>query len=166
MRQRERRPWGWERAPVWKGREAPGFGRGAPEIVCAGCCSFYKPSSSEEDRCGGFTAAERLLEACREDGRSAGLEASVAGIADEGRRLTYAHDEVLRGAICAGCPFLADAGCDHRNPDLAPDRRLEPCGGYVLLAALLDCGFLTPEALARLGCRRGPAPAAPSHQDP
>ena len=163
---RERRPWGWQRDPVWKGRMAPGSARDPREVVCVGCCCFYQPSSQEEERCGGFTAVERVLEVCREDGRDVALRDCMVGMAGEGRRLTFAHDEVLRGAICERCPFLADAGCDHRNPDLAPDRRLEPCGGYALLAALLDSGFLTPEDLAGPGHGRAPAPGASSHKDP
>ena len=69
------------------------------------------------------------------------LRATFADVLATADPVSYEHDLDLESRICRGCDFVAGGACDHRNPALTPDERLEPCGGYVLLAALV--GALT-----------------------
>jgi hypothetical protein len=150
------RPFGWERAPAWKGRVSPEALGGAQHLACAGCCSFYRPERTDDERCAGYFLVGAALERFRVTGRAEDLLACLADLGLGRRRLTFAFDDDLGRAMCSTCPFLPDGGCDHRNPALPVERRLEPCGGYVLLAALLECGCLTREDLAALAAEARP----------
>lgn len=141
-----------ERGPASKGRvlsvEVAELDPSAPEgcrrLVCAGFCTFFKPVPAVDDRCGGLAEAERLLaRACADPAARDRLERVLATLLESDEPVSFRWDEPLAELICQTCPFLMHGDCDHRNPDLDPDDRLEPCGGYILLAALADTGMDT-----------------------
>lgn len=111
---------------------------GRRRLVCAGFCTFFRDDAGEEQACAGFVEICRLIDeaAATPKGMSA-LRSTFADVLATADPVSYEHDLDLESRICRGCDFVADGACDHRNPALAPDERLEPCGGYVLLAALV-----------------------------
>lgn len=134
-----------DRGPAAKGRvTAADFqqldltsGMGRRRLVCAGFCTFYRDDAGEDQACAGLVEICRLLDeaAAGPEGISA-LRATFAEILAAADPVCYEHDLDLESRVCRECDFVAEGACDHRNPTLALGERLEPCGGYVLLAAL------------------------------
>lgn len=128
-------------------------------LVCGGFCTFYRLDKDEEECCGCYRVLQGLFlrppgdEAAEElSGPALGAPVKDALSVIEAAYLSqepidYGSDEVLDELVCFSCPFLPDGGCDHRNPALAPDERLEPCGGYAVLAALARAGLFPPAAV-------------------
>jgi hypothetical protein len=113
-------------------------------LACAGFCTHHKPDVVEEWHCGGLglVAALRGRAVDRGPEAVASFDHALRDAVVSDERVGFAADAVLERAICATCAFLPDEGCDHRNPDLADDVRLEPCGGYLLLTLLLRWNVL------------------------
>lgn len=141
-----------ERGPAWKSRPLAAGADDSPlssreerrRLVCAGFCTFFKEQASEEWQCGGFTLVSRLLEGPLRDGAGRSrLRAALEAVREAELPVDFAWDPLLERLICTECAFAPDGGCDHRNPALSPEERLEPCGGYILLAALFR--FAPPE---------------------
>jgi hypothetical protein len=122
-------------------------------LVCAGFCTHHKPGVVEEWHCGGLglVAALRGRAVDRGPEAVASFDRALRDAVVSDERVGFAADTLLKGAICATCAFLPDEGCDHRNPDLAEDDRLEPCGGYLLLTLLLRRGVLDPVRVEAVG---------------
>jgi hypothetical protein len=115
---------------------------GRRRLVCAGFCTFFRDDADEDQACAGFVEVCRLIdEAAAGPEDMLALRAVFADMLAAAGPVSYEHDLDLESRICRGCDFVSHGACDHRNPALAPDQRLEPCGGYVLLAAL--AGALT-----------------------
>jgi hypothetical protein len=106
-------------------------------LVCAGFCTFYRDDAREDQACAGYVEICRQLDeaAARPEGIPA-LRAVFIAVLAAADPVCFEHDIELESLVCRECDFVAGGGCDHRNLSLAPDQRLEPCGGYVLLAAL------------------------------
>jgi hypothetical protein len=120
--------------------------RGLRRLVCAGFCTFYRPVADTRDHCGGLGELERLVEgALGSPHVVARWTETLSGVLESDAPVSFRWDVELEMLICRACPFLPDGGCDHRNPEIPPDERLEPCGGYVLLAALADRGLIALE---------------------
>jgi hypothetical protein len=134
-----------DRGPAAKGRVTTAefrqldliSGVGRRRLVCAGFCTFHRDDAAEDQACAGFVEICRLLDeaAAGLEGISA-LQATFAEMLAAADPVCYEHDLDLESRVCRECDFVAGGACDHRNPTLAPGERLEPCGGYVLLAAL------------------------------
>ena len=154
-----------DRGPIAKERLTPDdaerldLGRPADvrALVCAGFCTHYKPEAVEEWHCGGLGLVARLREqaAARNADEVAAFDRALRDAVASRELLDFAADALLEPAICATCAFLLEAGCDHRNPDLADDERLEPCGGYLLLTLLLRTGTLDAGQVAAAGSSGG-----------
>lgn len=140
-----RRVFAADRGPAAKGRVAAAdleradltSAAGRRRLVCAGFCTFYREEMDEEQACAGFREICRLLDeaAAGPDGLSS-LRRILRGLLEAADPVSYEHDADLGQRICRVCDFVDGGDCDHRNPALAPEERLEPCGGYILLAAL------------------------------
>jgi hypothetical protein len=122
-------------------------------LVCAGFCTHYKPEAVEEWHCGGLGLVVRLREKAADRGGDevAAFDRALRDAVASREPLDFAADALLERAVCATCAFLPEAGCDHRNPDLADDERLEPCGGYLLLTLLLRRGTVDATQIAAAG---------------
>lgn len=134
-----------DRGPAAKGRVAAAdleradltSAVGRRRLVCAGFCTFYREDADEDQACAGFREICRLLDeaAARPEGLSP-LRRVLRGLLEAADPVSYEHDADLERQICRVCDFVDGGDCDHRNPALASAERLEPCGGYILLAAL------------------------------
>ena len=136
-----------DRGPAAKGRLTDsevadldlGHLRGCRHLVCAGFCTFFKAQPEIDDHCGGLSEVERLVRrVCVDPAGATRLREALIRLVGSEEPVSYRWDEELARLICGACPFLPDGGCDHRNPELDQQQRLEPCGGYILLAALAD----------------------------
>ena len=158
-----------DRGPIAKDRITPSdterLDLGRPTdmraLVCAGFCTHYKPEAVEEWHCGGLGLVLRLREqvAARGVDEIAAFDRALRDAVASREPLDFVADALLESAICATCAFLFEGGCDHRNPDLADDERLEPCGGYLLLTLLLRTRTLEAGQVAAAGSSGG-EPAA------
>ncbi len=102
--------------------------RSIQTAICAPFCAYYKPGKNEELACRADGIAERLIRS--------GI-VLPAGKAD--RSFDRARAETLVEALCRACDFRED-GCDFMMDRMAP-----PCGGFVLLARLLESGVIEIE---------------------
>ncbi len=102
--------------------------------ICRAYCRYYKPYSSEEERCRGYSLASVLSS---DPSPLPSLSAEIPFDPEFKRSF-------LREHVCAECPFLVD-GCDFTSPQ--PPENCPPCGGLILLSGLLRDGTLTEEAL-------------------
>lgn len=134
-----------DRGPAAKGRVAAAdleqadlmSVAGRRRLVCAGFCTFYREDAKEEQACAGFLEIGRLLDAAAAVPEGlAPLRDVLRGLLEAADPVSYEHDAKLEQGICRVCDFVGGGDCDHRNPALDPTERLEPCGGYILLAAL------------------------------
>ncbi len=105
----------------------------AVELVCGGYCTFYKKDRQEQMACQGLIVAEKLL---RDE------ELPVPDKIDISRQ---AGDSLSR-ILCPVCPFVVD-GCDYaawsRNELLSTEQSgVQPCGGFLFLAACIDRGIV------------------------
>ncbi|MBC7292491.1 MAG: hypothetical protein H5T84_00030, partial [Thermoleophilia bacterium] len=131
-------------------------------LICAGFCSFYRPEKDEAEKCGGFAWLSSLWETHRQRPRGTAaplhveIAADVDDIGDEIKAASlkpgpvcYRFDAELAELICAACPFLSEGGCDYRNPAISEKKRLQPCGGYIVVAHLLDQGLVRVQRKGR-----------------
>ncbi len=105
--------------------------------ICEEYCAYFKPGKNEELVCGGYAAAERLMQA-------GAVTRSRCGA---GREFDRMLAEPLVTVLCAACDFQED-GCDFML-----DRTAPPCGGFVLLAQLLETGELSLELLRNINLK-------------
>ncbi len=122
-------------------------------MVCRPHCRFYRPDEKEELSCQGYNfLRERLPEALAVE-----VAREQSGMVAPGPRMSEAlkeldssrppdhleHDPRIEAVICAQCEFRAE-DCDFMGGEDMPDA--VPCGGYVLLARLIEAGVEEVEA--------------------
>ncbi len=100
------------------------------KTLCLNFCSYYKPGKNEELECRGYEVVQHLVQC--------GKLLELAGC---GREFDRARAESLVQRMCVHCNFQQD-GCDFML-----DRKASPCGGFVLLAQLIESGAITIEDL-------------------
>ena len=109
------------------------------DYLCRNHCPYYRIGSAETLACRGALTVATLV------GRGrlprAGLPEGTFPIPPTG------HMSQLDDRICGLCEFRA-ADCDFQAYPPIPDSR--PCGGYRLLALLLQSGRLTDADLANI----------------
>jgi hypothetical protein len=98
------------------------------QIICLKFCSYYKPGKNEALACQGYRVAERLLR----KGKHLDLESAPG---DSSR---VPVDRIIN-ILCSACDF------HEQDCDFMQDRTARPCGGFVLLAQLLNSGAITIE---------------------
>jgi hypothetical protein len=115
----------------------------AVRIACKRYCEYFNDDDGE-DGCGGYST---VLSGLRSGAiNSSHLTMIVGSVPGPPRRM-----EILAQRLCAVCGYLAD-GCDYQSP--SPPGDATPCGGYLLIQAMLDCGAVTTEDLEKI--LRGP----------
>jgi hypothetical protein len=102
------------------------------KTLCLNFCTYYRPGKNEELACRGYEVVARLVR----QGRS--LDFAVSD-----RKFDRGRAESLVERICVRCNFQKD-GCDFML-----DREAPPCGGFLLLARLLEAGTITLEDICR-----------------
>jgi len=101
-------------------------GRSLRKSLCLPFCAYFKPGKNEELACRGYAVVERLLQSGR-----------CLPFAPGGRDFDRIRAEPVVKAVCHACDFQKD-GCD-----FMADRKAPPCGGFVLLARLIEQGVIT-----------------------
>ncbi len=114
---------------------------GAVELVCRGYCTFYKNDKDEQMACQGFIVAEKLM-------KDEWLP--VPDKSDMSRQC----DNDLARILCPVCPFVVD-GCDYaawsRKDLLRADQSgIQPCGGFLFLAACIEQAIVDIGSLNRV----------------
>ena len=99
--------------------------------LCLNFCSYYKPGKNEELVCRGYEIAERLIQ-----------RGKLPELAGAVRAFDRARAEPLAQRMCVQCDFGPE-GCDFML-----DRKAAPCGGFVLLAQLLETGVIAIEDIS------------------
>ena len=102
--------------------------------ICQPWCMFFVAGEKEEMACLGARVAERLLAAGR-------IDAAHVNAAEKNRSVWEARRQDLGEILCGKCEFRAE-DCDFQSPHPADD--LEPCGGYIVLAHLLENRIIDP----------------------
>ena len=59
-------------------------------------------------------------------------------------QLCLKHKDTLTRYVCGQCPFMKE-DCDFQST--SPSDDLEPCGGYMVLAGLIENRFVEPRDL-------------------
>jgi hypothetical protein len=96
------------------------------KTLCRHFCAYFKPGKNEELACRGYEVVERLI------------DRGVIPVPPEGERIfDRARAELLVENLCIHCDFRED-GCDFML-----DRNAPPCGGFIVLARLIESGTLS-----------------------
>ena len=101
------------------------------KTLCSNFCSYYKPGKNEELACRGYEIVHRLVP-----------RRKLLELAGCGREFDRERAEPLVQRMCVRCNFQQD-GCDFML-----DRKALPCGGFVLLAQLIDSGAIPIEDIS------------------
>ncbi|MBS3809031.1 MAG: hypothetical protein KGY38_02605 [Desulfobacterales bacterium] len=98
--------------------------------ICRPWCMFFSEDEKEEMACLGARVAARLAEngCIRTD--------EIRNVIKD-RDVWEKHRAGLGRILCRVCEFCAE-DCDFQS--LEPSEDLEPCGGYIVLAHLLENG--------------------------
>ena len=96
--------------------------------ICRPFCIFYKEGRKEETACQAARVAAVLVRQ-----RRISLKQFSSSVQD--RHLWLKHKHTITLSVCRQCPFMK-ADCDFQSE--APSDDLEPCGGYAVLAGLLE----------------------------
>jgi hypothetical protein len=91
------------------------------QAICRKFCSFYKPGSKGNPKCGSFAFLARNLTDAEM------RQAAGAAPVD----FSFSEDRVIKDMVCVNCDFLVD-GCDYRD-----GLGKTPCGGYAVVEHLL-----------------------------
>ena len=98
------------------------------DYICRPFCMFYKEGQKEEMSCQGALVVEFLVSQKR-----ISIEQVYLSVKDY--QLCLKHKDTLTRYVCRQCPFMKE-DCDFQST--APSDDLEPCGGYMVLACLIE----------------------------
>ncbi|MCF8025003.1 MAG: hypothetical protein K9K82_05900 [Desulfobacteraceae bacterium] len=98
------------------------------DYICRPLCMFFAEDEKEEMACLGARAAARLYE-------NGGIGPEEIRNIIKDREVWEKHRADLGHVLCRACEFCAE-DCDFQSPE--PSGDLEPCGGYILLAHLIE----------------------------
>lgn len=98
------------------------------DYICRPLCMFFSEDEKEDMACLGARVAARLCQ----NGKIS--EEKTRNISKD-RGVWERHRSDLGIIMCRACEFKAE-DCDFQSPRPADD--LEPCGGYILLAHLIE----------------------------
>ncbi len=98
------------------------------KVLCSNFCAYYKPGKNEGLSCRAHDVVQQLIR-----------RGKLTDLAGPCGKFDCAKAESLVEWICVTCGFQ-DNDCDFML-----DRKAPPCGGFVLLARLLEEGAVTPE---------------------
>ena len=98
------------------------------DYICRPFCMFYTEGQKEEMACQGAHVVESLVRQ-----RRISIEQVYLSIKDY--QLFLKHKDTLTRYVCRRCPFMKK-DCDFQSP--SPSDDLEPCGGYMVLAGLIE----------------------------
>jgi hypothetical protein len=89
---------------------------------------FYKDGQKEEMACQGALVVESLINQER-------IFMEQLDLIVKDLQVCLKHKDTLTRYVCGHCPFMKE-DCDFQSTALSPE--LEPCGGYIVLAGLIE----------------------------
>jgi len=95
---------------------------------------FYKDGQKEEMVCQGALVVEFLVNQGR-------IFPEQLCLSVKNLQLCLKHKDTLTRYVCRQCPFMKE-DCDFQST--APSDDLEPCGGYMVLAGLIENRVIEP----------------------
>lgn len=98
---------------------------------------FFREGEKEEMACRGAQVAELLVD-------GGGIDPGTIPVFEKDPAIWNRHDVFLGFHLCGPCEFKAE-DCEYRSDD--PPEDAEPCGGFILLAQLLETGRIGWEML-------------------
>lgn len=98
------------------------------DYICRPFCMFYKEGQKQEMACQGALVVESLV-----NQRLISREQVYLSVKDY--QLCLKHKDILTRYMCRQCPFMKE-DCDFQST--SPSDDLEPCGGYMVLACLIE----------------------------
>jgi len=104
------------------------------DYICRPFCMFYKDGQKEEMACQGALVVESLV-----NQRLISPEQLCLTFKD--LQLCLKHKDTLTRYVCGHCPFMKE-DCDFQSTAPSPD--LAPCGGYIVLAGLIEHRVIEP----------------------
>ncbi len=107
------------------------------DYICRPYCMFFREGEKEEMACRGAQVAQLLVASGKIDpGRLPVFEKDPA--------VWQRHDLFLGIHLCGVCEYRAE-DCEYRFDD--PPEDAEPCGGFILLALLMETNRLDEQVL-------------------
>jgi len=102
------------------------------DYVCRPYCMFFKEGHKETMACRGAEVVEKLV-------LLGHITAAGLPFFEKDPRSWRNCKTVFGQTICATCPFRAE-DCDFMSdaPEADLDGEIEPCGGFILLALLVE----------------------------
>jgi hypothetical protein len=104
------------------------------DYICRPFCMFYKDGQKEEMACEGALVVESLIHQGR-------IFPEQLYLIVKDLQLCLKHKHTLTRYVCGHCPFMKE-DCDFQST--APSDDLEPCGGYIVLAGLIEHRVIDP----------------------
>ncbi len=104
------------------------------DYICRPFCMFYKEGQKQEMACQGALVVGSLV-----DQRRISSEQLCLSVKD--RQICLKHKDTLTRYVCRRCPFMKE-DCDFQSN--SPSDDLEPCGGYMVLAGLIENRVIEP----------------------
>jgi hypothetical protein len=98
------------------------------DYICRPFCMFYKEGQKEEMACQGALVVESLV-------RQERISIEQIYLSIKNYQLCLKHKDILTRYVCRQCPFMKE-DCDFQST--SPSHDLEPCGGYMVLAGLIE----------------------------
>ena len=107
------------------------------DYICRPFCMFFKDGQKEEMACQGALVVESLIHQGR-------ISPDQLRLSVKDLQLCLKHKDTLTRYVCGHCPFMKEY-CDFQST--APSDDLEPCGGYMVLASLIENRMIEPRDL-------------------
>lgn len=107
------------------------------DYICRPYCTFFKEGHKEEMACLGAQIAELLVHHKRVDPEKILNFTKDSQIWEKQKTKLEKH-------VCRRCPFKAE-DCDFQSSE--PPDDAEPCGGFILLACLMESNMIDESAL-------------------
>jgi hypothetical protein len=95
---------------------------------------FYKDGQKEEMACQGALVIESLV-------NQSLISPEQLYLTLKDLQLCLKHKDILTRYVCSYCPFMKE-DCDFQST--APSHDIEPCGGYIVLASLIENRVIEP----------------------
>lgn len=113
------------------------------DYVCRPYCIFFKEGQKEAMSCRGAEVVEKLV-LLRQ------INTDRLPHFKKDSRLWQKYTQFLGGKICATCPFRAK-DCDFMSeePEAGPSDEIEPCGGFIMLALLIEKDLINMPCLEK-----------------
>jgi hypothetical protein len=106
------------------------------DYVCRPYCSFFKDGQKEEMACRGAQVIENLA-------AQGQIDPDTLPRFEKDGRLWKNYKKIFAKYICASCAFRSE-DCDFMSESFETnnEKTIEPCGGFILLALMIENDFI------------------------